>query len=119
VKDLIGRCEVLVVVGSKSSSNSNRLREMADKNVKPGYLVDGPEDLRREWFEGVKTVGVTAGASAPEILVQGVIAQLREWGGEVAAELDGRKEHVIFALPKALRDVARRGSSLTSGDAAG
>jgi len=119
VKELIGRCEVLVVVGSKSSSNSNRLREMADKNVKPGYLVDGPEDLRREWFEGVKTVGVTAGASAPEVLVQGVIAQLRQWGGEVAAELDGRKEHVIFALPKALRDVARRGSSLTSGDAAG
>src|SRR3984957_542564 len=119
VKDLIGRCEVLVLVGSKSSSNSNRLREMADKNVKPGYLVDGPEDLRREWFEGVKTVGVTAGASAPEVLVQGVIAQLRQWGGEVAAELDGRKEHVIFALPKALRDVARRGSSLTSGDAAG
>ncbi len=81
VKDLIGRCEVLVVVGSKSSSNSNRLREMADKNDKPGYLVDGPEDLHREWFDGVKTVGVTAGASAPEILVQGVIAQLRQWGG--------------------------------------
>src|ERR1700733_11287601 len=119
VKDLIGRCEVLVVVGSKSSSNSNRLREMAGKNAKPGYLVDGPEDLRREWFEGVKTVGVTAGASAPEVLVQGVIAQLRQWGGEVAAELDGRKEHVIFALPKSLRDVARRSSSLTSGDPAG
>src|SRR5208282_5406789 len=119
VKDLIGRCEVLVVVGSKSSSNSNRLREMADKNVKPGYLVDGPEDLCREWFEGVKTVGVTAGASAPEVLVQGVIAQLRQWGGEVAAELDGRKEHVIFALPKALRDVTRLNSSLTSGDAPG
>ena len=119
VKDLIGRCEVLVVVGSKSSSNSNRLREMADKNVKPGYLVDGPEDLRREWFEGIKTVGVTAGASAPEVLVQGVIAQLRQWGGEVAAELDGRKEHVIFALPKALRDVTRLNTSLTSGDAPG
>ncbi len=112
VKDLIGRCEVLVVVGSKSSSNSNRLREMADKNIKPGYLVDGPEDLRREWFEGIKTVGVTAGASAPEVLVQGVIAQLREWGGEVAAELDGRKEHVIFALPEgaARRRKARRQS---------
>src|SRR5277367_4296980 len=119
VKDLIGHCDVLVVVGSKSSSNSNRLREMADKNAKPGYLVDGPEDLHREWFDGIKTIGVTAGASAPEILVQGVIAQLREWGAEVAAELDGRKEHVIFALPKALRDVARRGSSLTSGDASG
>jgi 4-hydroxy-3-methylbut-2-enyl diphosphate reductase len=119
VKDLIERCEVLVVVGSKSSSNSNRLREMADKNVKPGYLVDGPEDLKREWFDGIKTVGVTAGASAPEVLVQGVIAQLRQWGGEVAAELDGRKEHVIFALPKALRDVAKLNTSLTSSDTAG
>jgi 4-hydroxy-3-methylbut-2-enyl diphosphate reductase len=119
VKDLIGRCEVLVVVGSKSSSNSNRLREMADKNVKPGYLVDGPEDLKREWFEGIKTVGVTAGASAPEILVQGVIAQLRKWGGEVAEELQGRTEHVIFALPKALRTVAKQGSSLSSVDPAG
>ena len=58
---------------------------------KPGYLVDGPEDLHREWFDGVKTVGVTAGASAPEILVQGVIAQLRQWGGEVAEELKGRE----------------------------
>jgi 4-hydroxy-3-methylbut-2-enyl diphosphate reductase len=114
VKDLIGRCEVLVVVGSKSSSNSNRLREMAGKNAKPGYLVDGPEDLHREWFDGVKTVGVTAGASAPEILVQGVISQLREWGGEVAEELEGRKEHVIFALPKTLRQVVKDGGSLSS-----
>jgi 4-hydroxy-3-methylbut-2-enyl diphosphate reductase len=119
VKDLIGRCEVLVVVGSKSSSNSNRLREMADKNTKPGYLVDGPEDLKREWFDGIKTVGVTAGASAPEILVQGVIAQLRQWGGEVAEELQGRTEHVIFALPRALRTVAKQGSSLSSVDPAG
>jgi 4-hydroxy-3-methylbut-2-enyl diphosphate reductase len=114
VKELIGRCDVLVVVGSKASSNSNRLREMADKNDKPGYLVDGPEDLHREWFEGVKTVGVTAGASAPEILVQGVIRKLREWGGEGAEELAGRIEHVIFALPKALRDVAKSQSSLSA-----
>jgi 4-hydroxy-3-methylbut-2-enyl diphosphate reductase len=114
VKDLIGRCEVLVVVGSKASSNSNRLREMAGKNNKPGYLVDGPEDLHREWFDGVKSVGVTAGASAPEILVQGVIAQLREWGGKVAEELKGRTEHVIFALPKTLREVAKDRSSLSS-----
>jgi 4-hydroxy-3-methylbut-2-enyl diphosphate reductase len=114
VKDLIGRCEVLVVVGSKTSSNSNRLREMADKNAKPGYLVDGPEDLHREWFDGIKSVGVTAGASAPEILVQGVIAQLREWGGEVAEELSGRTEHVIFALPKTLREVIKDGGSLSS-----
>jgi 4-hydroxy-3-methylbut-2-enyl diphosphate reductase len=114
VKELIGRCEVLVVVGSKASSNSNRLREMAGKNAKPGYLVDGPEDLHREWFDGIKSVGVTAGASAPEILVQGVIARLREWGGEVAEELKGRTEHVIFALPKTLREVAKDRSSLSS-----
>ena len=119
VKELIGRCDVLVVVGSKSSSNSNRLREMADKNNKPGYLVDGPEDLRREWFAGINKIGLTAGASAPEILVQGVIAQLREWGGEVAEELQGRQEHVIFALPKALRGVAKHGVSLSSIEPAG
>src|SRR6202522_1165463 len=114
VKDLIGRCEGLGVVGSKASSNSNRLRERAGKNAKPGYLVDGPEDLHREWFDGVKTVGVTAGASAPEILVQGVYEELRQWGGEVAEELSGRKEHVIFALPKTLRQVVKDGGSLSS-----
>jgi 4-hydroxy-3-methylbut-2-enyl diphosphate reductase len=119
VKDLIGRCDVLVVVGSKSSSNSNRLREMADKVGIPGFLVDGPEFLHREWFDGAATVGVTAGASAPEILVQGVITQLREWGGAVVEELKGREEHVIFALPRTLRDVAPRAGSLSSDGAAG
>jgi 4-hydroxy-3-methylbut-2-enyl diphosphate reductase len=119
VKELIGRCDALVVVGSKSSSNSNRLREMADKVAKPGYLVDGPEDLKREWFDTVATVGVTAGASAPEILVQGVITQLREWGGEIAEEVQGRQEHVIFALPRALRAVTKKGSSLTSVESEG
>jgi 4-hydroxy-3-methylbut-2-enyl diphosphate reductase len=114
VKDLIHRCDRLVVVGSKSSSNSNRLREMADKAGIPGYLVDGPEHLHREWFDGAKTVGVTAGASAPEILVQGVITQLRAWGGEVAEELKGREEHVIFALPRTLREVHKRTGSLSS-----
>jgi 4-hydroxy-3-methylbut-2-enyl diphosphate reductase len=119
VKDLIGRCDVLVVVGSKSSSNSNRLREMADKVGIPGFLVDGPEFLHREWFDGAKTVGVTAGASAPEILVQGVIAQLKEWGGAVVDELKGREEHVIFALPRTLRDVTKRVGSLSSDGSAG
>src|ERR1700675_1989592 len=119
VKDLIHRCEVLVVVGSKSSSNSNRLREMAGKNDKRGYLVDGPEDLHRGGLGGGKTVGLTAGASAPEILVQGVIAQLRQWGGEGAGGLPGREEHVIFALPRALRGVAKHGASLSSIDPAG
>jgi 4-hydroxy-3-methylbut-2-enyl diphosphate reductase len=119
VKGLIERVDVLVVVGSKSSSNSNRLRELADKVAKPGYLVDGPEDLHREWFDGVNTVGVSAGASAPEILVKGVIAQLREWGGAVVDEVAGREEHVMFALPRALRDVPKRRTSLSSGDVAG
>jgi 4-hydroxy-3-methylbut-2-enyl diphosphate reductase len=119
VKDLIGRCDVLVVVGSKSSSNSNRLREMADKVGIPGFLVDGPEFLHREWFDGAKTVGVTAGASAPEILVQGVIAQLKEWGGAVVDELKGREEHVIFALPRTLRDVTKRVGSLSSDGSTG
>ena len=114
VKDLIGHCDVLVVVGSKSSSNSNRLREMADKVGIPGFLVDGPEFLHREWFDGAKTVGVTAGASAPEILVQGVITQLKAWGGSVVNELKGREEHVIFALPRTLRDVTKRVGSLSS-----
>src|SRR5450631_1028227 len=114
VKDLIGRCDRLVVVGSQSSSNSNRLREMADKAGIPGYLVDGPEQLHREWFEGVKIVGVTAGASAPEVLVKGVVDQLRLWGGEVVEELKGREEHVIFALPRTLRDVTKRVGSLSS-----
>ncbi len=118
VKDLIVHCEVLVVVGSANSSNSNRLREMADKVGKPGYLVDGPEYLKREWFDGVKTVGVTAGASAPEVLVQGVVAQLCQWGGKVVDELKGREEHVIFALPKTLRAVARRIDSLSSDSSA-
>ncbi len=119
VKELISRCEVLVVVGSEASSNSNRLRELADKVGKPGYLVDGPENLQRSWFDGIAAVGVTAGASAPEILVQGVIAQLRAWGGDWAEELAGREEHVVFALPKALRDVAKRGGSLSSVGGAG
>jgi 4-hydroxy-3-methylbut-2-enyl diphosphate reductase len=114
VKDLIARCEVLIVVGSESSSNSNRLRELAEKAGKPGFLVDGPENMRREWFDGVSTVGVTAGASAPEILVQGVIARLQEWGGERSDELAGRAEHVIFALPRQLRAVPKRGGSLSS-----
>ena len=119
VKELIGRVDVLVVVGSRSSSNSNRLREMADKARIPGYLVDGPEHLERAWFEGKGSVGVTAGASAPEILVKGVIARLSEWGGTVAEEIQGRAEHVIFALPRELREVARRPSSLSSDAATG
>ncbi len=109
VKRLVGICDVLVVVGSRASSNSNRLREIADKQGARGYLVDGAEDLVRDWFEGCAAVGVTAGASAPEILVQQVVARLREWGGEPATELAGRTEHVVFGLPRELREVPRPG----------
>ncbi len=104
VKALVAECDVVVVVGSASSSNSNRLREIADKAGLPGYLVDGPQDLRQEWFAGKQCVGVTAGASAPELLVQQVVAQLAAWGARPALELAGREEHVVFALPKALRE---------------
>ena len=107
VKELVALCDVLVVVGSRSSSNSNRLREIAAKRGVPGYLVDGADDLRREWFDGARAVGVTAGASAPEILVQQVVTRLQEWGGQPAVEVPGRTEHVVFALPRPLRDVAK------------
>jgi len=103
VKALLTECTVLVVVGSRSSSNSNRLRELADRAGVAGYLVDGAGDLRREWFEGCAAVGVTAGASAPEALVQQVVGRLREWGGQLPREAAGRPEHVVFALPRALR----------------
>ncbi len=103
VKQLVDDCEVLIVVGSVSSSNSNRLRELADKCGKPGYLVDGPQDLDRSWFDGVDAVGVTAGASAPERLVQRVVGQLVSWGGEPPAEQPGRTETIVFKLPATLR----------------
>jgi 4-hydroxy-3-methylbut-2-enyl diphosphate reductase len=103
VKKLLEQCDVLVVVGSQSSSNSNRLRELADRAGVSGYLIDGPEDLRREWFEGKRAVGVTAGASAPELLVQQVVERLRTWGGEPPQEVVGREERVFFTLPRELR----------------
>jgi 4-hydroxy-3-methylbut-2-enyl diphosphate reductase len=107
VKQLVAACDVLVVVGSQSSSNSNRLREIATTRGIPGYLVDGADDLRREWFEGKRAAGVTAGASAPETLVQQVVARLREWGGQEGVEVVGREEKVVFGLPQALRGVTR------------
>ena len=103
VKQLLESCDALVVVGSQASSNSNRLRELADRAGVPGFLVDGPDDLQREWFRGSEAVGVTAGASAPELLVKQVVERLRSWGAEAPAEQRGREEHVVFALPRALR----------------
>ena len=103
VKKLLEQCDVLLVVGSRSSSNSNRLRELADRAGIPGYLVDGADDLQREWLDGKSTVGVTAGASAPEVRVQQVVERLRNWGAELPAELTGCEEQVVFGLPRALR----------------
>ena len=103
VKQLVERCDLILVVGSPTSSNSNRLREIAAKAGIPGYLIDGPEDLRREWFVGKSRIGVTAGASAPEVLVERVVAKLREWGGEAPLNLAGQPENIVFSLPKELR----------------
>jgi 4-hydroxy-3-methylbut-2-enyl diphosphate reductase len=103
VRELAGEVDLVLVVGSVNSSNSNRLRELAEKVGTTAYLVDGAQDVREEWLRGVSSVGVTAGASAPESLVQGVIERLRQSGGETVAELSGRAENVEFALPKALR----------------
>jgi 4-hydroxy-3-methylbut-2-en-1-yl diphosphate reductase len=103
VKKLLEQCDVLLVVGSRSSSNSNRLRELADRAGVPGYLIDGPEDLRAEWLEGKRAIGVTAGASAPEVLVRRVVEQLARWGAETPREVVGREERMFFALPRELR----------------
>ena len=103
VKKLLERCDVLLVVGSRTSSNSNRLRELAERAGVPGYLIDGPADLRAEWFAGKRAVGVTAGASAPELLVQQVLEQLGRWGAQAPREISGREERVFFALPRELR----------------
>ncbi len=103
VKQLLTEVDVLVVVGSRASSNSNRLRELAERASVPGYLVDGPDDMDRAWFDGKRAAGVTAGASAPEILVAQVVERLRSWGGDAAEEVSGRAEHVIFSVPKPLR----------------
>jgi 4-hydroxy-3-methylbut-2-enyl diphosphate reductase len=103
VKRLVERCDIILVVGSPTSSNSNRLREIAEKAGIPGYLIDGPEDMKREWFDGKRVVGVTAGASAPEVLVERVVAQLRAWGGQTPEHLQGQVENVVFSLPRELR----------------
>ena len=103
VKRLAQSVEVVLVVGSPNSSNSNRLREVAQAQGARAYMIDGPEDIRREWLAGVKKVGLTAGASAPEVLVQQVIARLRELGAEKVEESAGRPESVYFPLPKSLQ----------------
>lgn len=103
VKDLASRCEVVLVVGSPNSSNSNRLRELAERMNCRAYLIDNASEMDRSWLDGVQSIGVTAGASAPEVLIQEVLQQLQDWGGDLPSELSGIEENVIFSLPKALR----------------
>ncbi|MGJ0485646.1 MAG: 4-hydroxy-3-methylbut-2-enyl diphosphate reductase [Methylomicrobium sp.] len=103
VQDLAKKADVILVVGSPNSSNSNRLREIAEQLGKQAYLIDTAKDMKREWFKGIEVVGVTAGASAPEVLVQEVISQLKQWGGTSTAELPGIEEKVVFSLPKELK----------------
>jgi 4-hydroxy-3-methylbut-2-enyl diphosphate reductase len=102
VRRLAEQCDLVLVVGSPNSSNSNRLKELAEKQGKPAHLIDGPEDIDRDWLEGVSTIGLTAGASAPEVLVERVIAQLKAWGAASVAQDGGESEQVVFALPKNL-----------------
>ena len=103
VKELLRDSDILVVVGSATSSNSNRLVELGARAGVPAFLVDGPDDLRREWFDGRRCVGLTAGASAPEVLVRQVIDRLVEWGALAPEEASGRVENVVFGLPRGLR----------------
>ena len=103
VRDLANQCDVVLVVGSPNSSNSNRLRELAERMGKHAYLVDNADELQKQWFENISTVGVTAGASAPEILIKQVLQRLQDWGANVPQELAGREENITFSLPKELR----------------
>ena len=102
VKFMAPRCDVVIVVGSPNSSNSNRLREVADNLGTEAYLIDRPEELRPEWIAGKRTIGVTAGASAPEVLVQEVLFRLQQLGAKRVHEIEGIDENVTFPLPKSI-----------------
>jgi len=106
VKQLALECGLVLVVGSPSSSNSNRLKELAERCGSEAYLIDGPEDIEEGWLAGKAAIGITAGASAPEVLVQQVIERLQALGAEPPQELPGRDEDISFTLPKELRPVA-------------
>ncbi|MDE2316837.1 MAG: 4-hydroxy-3-methylbut-2-enyl diphosphate reductase [Xanthomonadaceae bacterium] len=103
VSRLADAVDLVLVVGSVNSSNSNRLRELAEKQGVRAYLIDGAEHIERTWLDGVRRIGLTAGASAPEKLVRDVIARLQSWGAGAVSELDGEPETITFALPKELR----------------
>ncbi len=103
VRDLAKQCDVVLVVGSPNSSNSNRLRELAERMGKSAHLIDNAEEMQENWFNADTVVGVTAGASAPEVLITQVLQKLQQWGASSPQELQGRAEHMTFSLPKELR----------------
>ena len=103
VRELAAECDLVLVVGSPNSSNSNRLRELAEREGVEAYLIDGADEIDPRWVAGRRHVGVTAGASAPDVLVEGVLARLRELGANGVRELSGEPESMVFALPKELR----------------
>ena len=103
VKEVIKNSEILIVIGSKNSSNSNRLKEIADNQGKPAYLIDSSNDIEEKWLENISSVGITAGASAPEILVQEVVSFLMSQGGNEIIEVAGVKEDVNFPVPASLK----------------
>ena len=103
VKEVIKHSEILIVIGSKNSSNSNRLKEIADNQGKPAYLIDSSDDIDEQWIDNINSVGITAGASAPEILVQDVVSFLMSHGGVEIIEVEGAKEDVNFPVPASLK----------------
>lgn len=105
IKTLSAQVDVVLVVGSHNSSNSNRLAELSRQLGTPAYLIDGPDNLQPEWFDNVARIGLTAGASAPEVLVQSVVQRLQAWGAGAVLSMEGVPENMVFALPKTLRDI--------------
>jgi 4-hydroxy-3-methylbut-2-enyl diphosphate reductase len=103
VKQLALETDLVLVVGSPNSSNSNRLRELAERSNCEAYLIDTAGQINPDWLQGKRRVGVTAGASAPDILVKQVIARLEDLGGATPLEMQGVEEHTIFSMPKELR----------------
>ena len=103
VKQLALECDLLLVVGSPNSSNSNRLRELAERLGCESYLIDNVNDISPSWFEGKTRIGITAGASAPEVLVRQVVDQLRQFTSQAPLELDGVEENIVFSMPRELR----------------
>ncbi|MCG8520524.1 MAG: 4-hydroxy-3-methylbut-2-enyl diphosphate reductase [Pseudomonadales bacterium] len=103
VKQLAGDCDLMLVVGSPNSSNSNRLRELAERMGTPAYLLDEAGQIDPAWLQGKQAIGVTAGASAPEVLVKDVVKRLQDLGGELPEEVAGREENIVFSMPKELR----------------